>query len=128
ARAWSASPAGRDLLAAIFGNSPFLAGVAVVEWDFLTRLIEKGADPLFEELAAATETHADHGENRAMLMRRLRLAKRRIALIAAVAELCGVWSLERQMAALSRFADAAIGAAVRHLLRPAATVRSPAVD
>src|SRR5437588_5458273 len=63
-----------------------------------------------------------------MLMRRLRLAKRRVALIAAVAELCGVWSLERQMAALSRFAKAAIGAAVRHLLQAAAAGGSLAVD
>ena len=53
-------------------------------------------------------------------MHRLRIAKRRVALLAAVAELAGAWSLERQMAALSRFAEAAIGAAVRHLLRAAA--------
>ncbi|HEX3954039.1 MAG TPA: bifunctional [glutamine synthetase] adenylyltransferase/[glutamine synthetase]-adenylyl-L-tyrosine phosphorylase [Stellaceae bacterium] len=117
---WSASPLGKHLLAAIFGNSPFLSAVAVAEWDFLTRLVDDGADRLFEEIAAAIETHADSGENRAALMRRLRIAKRRTALLAAVAELSGVWSLERQMAALSRFADAAISAAARHLLRAAA--------
>ena len=50
-------------------------------------------------------------------MRPLRLARRRVALLAAVAELAGSWSLEQQMAALSRFAEAAIGAALRHLLR-----------
>ena len=53
-------------------------------------------------------------------MRRLRIAKRRVALLAAVAELAGSWSLEQQMSALSRFAEAAIGAAVRHLLHSAA--------
>ena len=37
ARAWSATPAGQGLLAAIFGNSPFLTGVAVAEWEFLVR-------------------------------------------------------------------------------------------
>jgi len=120
ARAWSASPSGRCLLEAIFGNSPFLSGAAVVEWDFLTGLVEQGAEPVFEELAAATERHHEGGENRAALMRRLRLAKRRVALLAATAELAGRWSVERQMAALSRFAEAAIGAAVRHLLHEAA--------
>ena len=120
ARAWSASPAGERLLAAIFGNSPFLSGAAIAEWDFLTRLVEEGADPLFEEIAAATERHQERGENRAALMRRLRLAKRRVALLAAVAELAGHWTLEQQMKALSRFAEAAIGAAVRHLLLDAA--------
>ena len=35
ARQWSASPLGKRLLAAIFGNSPFLSGVAVKEWALL---------------------------------------------------------------------------------------------
>ena len=117
AREWSATAPGRDLLAAIFGNSPFLSGLAVAEWGFLTRIVEDGADPLFEEIVTATETHADHGENRAMLMKRLRIAKRRVALLAAIAEFAGSWSLEQQMTALSRFAEAAIGAAVRDALR-----------
>src|SRR5439155_12067192 len=43
-----------------------------------------------------------------------------VALLAAVAEFAGSWSLERQMTALSRFAEAAIGAAVRDALRAAA--------
>ena len=120
ARQWSATSAGRGLLAAIFGNSPFLSGLAVAEWEFLTRIVEEGADPLFKEIVTATETHADRGENRAMLMRRLRIAKRRLALLGAVAEFAGRWSLEQQMAALSRFAEAAIGAAVRDVLRVAA--------
>ncbi len=120
ARDWSAAPAGRRLLASIFGNSPFLSGLAVKEWRFLTRLVEEGPDPLFDEIAAAVENPADSGEDTAALMRRLRIAKRRTALLAAVAELAGSWSLEQQTAALSRFAEAAIGAALRHLLRQAA--------
>jgi glutamate-ammonia-ligase adenylyltransferase len=121
ARAWSATDAGKRLLAGVFGNSPFLSGVAVAEWDFLTSLVEKGADRVFEDIVGAIEQREDRGENRAELMRRLRIARRRVALLAALAELVGTWSLERQMAALSRFADAAIGAALRHLLRAAAT-------
>src|SRR5260370_10925755 len=53
-------------------------------------------------------------------MRRLRIARRRVALVGALAELAGAWSLEQQTAALSRFAEAAVGAALRHLLREAA--------
>ena len=37
-----------------------------------------------------------------------------------LAEVAGAWSLEQQTAALSRFAEAALGAALRHLLREAA--------
>jgi len=121
ARAWSATPEGWQLLASLFGNSPFLSRLAIAEWDFLTRVVSEGADRPFEEIAAGTEEHEDRGENQAALLRRLRIAKGRVALLAAVAEFSGSWSLERQMAALSRFAEAAIGAAVRHLLRAAAT-------
>ena len=106
ARSWSAGP-GRRLLAAIFGNSPFLSGLAVKEWALLTRLLADGADPTFSEIAAGIETTEDVGEDTAGLMRRLRVAKRRVALMAAVAELAGAWSLEQQTSALSRFAEAA---------------------
>jgi [glutamine synthetase] adenylyltransferase / [glutamine synthetase]-adenylyl-L-tyrosine phosphorylase len=119
ARLWSATSSGKRLLASIFGNSPFLSGIAVKEWAFLTRLVEESADPLFAEIAGAIELRADLGEDTAVLMRRLRIAKRRVALVAAVAELVGAWSLEQQTAALSRFAEAALGAALRHLLRQA---------
>jgi [glutamine synthetase] adenylyltransferase / [glutamine synthetase]-adenylyl-L-tyrosine phosphorylase len=120
ARRWSAAGAGKRLLASIFGNSPFLTGVAVKEWAFLTRLVEQGPDLLFDEIAASVEKTEELGEDTAALMRRLRIARRRVALIAAVAELAGAWPLEQQTGALSRFADAALGAALRHLLREAA--------
>ena len=50
-------------------------------------------------------------------MRRLRVARRRVALTAALAELAGAWNLEQQMAALTRFAETAIDVALRLLLR-----------
>jgi [glutamine synthetase] adenylyltransferase / [glutamine synthetase]-adenylyl-L-tyrosine phosphorylase len=128
---WSATPEGRRLLAAIFGNSPFLSGVAVKEWAFLTCLVEEGADPVFAETAAAVENPEDPGEDMGGLMRRLRIAKRQTALVAAAAEFVGAWSLEDQTRALSRFAEAALGAAVRHLLRQAASrglITLPSLD
>ena len=119
ARTWAASEPGRALLAAVFGNSPFLSRLAIAEWPLLLRLVEEGPDPVFDEVAGGVEQHSHLDEDQAGLMRRLRIAKRRTALIAGIAELAGSWSLEQQMAALSRFAEAAIGAAVRHLLRAA---------
>jgi glutamate-ammonia-ligase adenylyltransferase len=117
ARAWSGAPDGRMLLAAIFGNSPFLTGVAAREWEFLTRLVQHGADPLFDEIIAGVKRAPNDGENRAALMRELRIARRRVALTAAVADFAGAWDLEPQMLALTGFAEAAIDAALRHLLR-----------
>jgi glutamate-ammonia-ligase adenylyltransferase len=121
ARAWSESPAGRRLLAAIFGNSPYLGDIAIKEWAFFSRLVENGPDPLFAEIVEPLEGRDDPGgEDTAALMRRLRLAKRRAAFLVALADLAALWPLERQTAALSRFAEAALGAALRHLLRQAA--------
>jgi glutamate-ammonia-ligase adenylyltransferase len=128
---WSATPQGKRLLASIFGNSPFLSGIAVKEPAFLTRVVEEGANPLFAEIAAAIERPADLGENITALMRRLRNAKRQVALVAGVAELVGVWSLEEQTGALSRLAEGALGAAVRHLLRQGAergSISLPSLD
>jgi glutamate-ammonia-ligase adenylyltransferase len=129
ARAWSGTAAGSALLAAIFGNSPFLSGVAVREWAFLTELVERGADTAFETVIATAKRPID-GEDTAVLMRRLRVARRRVALTAAVAELAGAWSLEPQMAALTRFAETAIDAALHYLLRatPGAVLPSEAAE
>ena len=125
ARAWSSTEAGQALLAAIFGNSPFLTGVAVREWAFLTNLVENGADAAFDSVIAETKRPI-HGEDQAALMRRLRVARRRVALTAALGELAGAWSLERQMAALTGFAETAIDAALRYLLRATPGAPQPA--
>jgi glutamate-ammonia-ligase adenylyltransferase len=116
ARAWSTTTTGQALLAAMFGNSPFLTGVAVREWAFLTALVENGADTAFDTVIADTKRPID-GEDQDALMRRLRIARRRVALTAALAELAGAWTLEQQMAALTRFAETAIDAALTLLLR-----------
>ena len=120
AHAWSSTKRGHDLLAALFGNSPFLTGVAVREWAFLTRLIDEGADAAFAALIAET-AHPRDGESQAELMRQLRIARRRVALTVAVADIAGTWNLERQMQALTGFAEAALDAAISYLLRKAAT-------
>ncbi|HML10692.1 MAG TPA: bifunctional [glutamine synthetase] adenylyltransferase/[glutamine synthetase]-adenylyl-L-tyrosine phosphorylase [Stellaceae bacterium] len=123
-RAWSATSSGQALLAAIFGNSPFLTGVAAREWAFLTALVENGADTAFETIIAETKRPID-GEDQAALMRRLRVARRRVALTAALAEMVGVWTLEQQMAALTRFAETAIDTALALLLRTVPGAPSP---
>src|SRR5207248_11023188 len=64
-------------------------------------------------------TETNWTETLAVLRRRLRLATGCVALIAGIAELAGSWSLEQQVGALSRFAEAALSAALRHLLRAA---------
>jgi [glutamine synthetase] adenylyltransferase / [glutamine synthetase]-adenylyl-L-tyrosine phosphorylase len=120
-------PAGSRLLASLFGNSPFLTQCCLGEPDFLMRLLHQGHDATFAELVDGLNRvlvggdSADHDPgSRAWLMARLRVAKRRAALLIALADIAGWWGLERITAALSAVAEAALGAALRHLLRAAA--------
>ncbi|HEX7967551.1 MAG TPA: bifunctional [glutamine synthetase] adenylyltransferase/[glutamine synthetase]-adenylyl-L-tyrosine phosphorylase, partial [Stellaceae bacterium] len=111
---------GNRLLASLFGNSPFLAQCCLGEPRLLMRLLQQGPDATFAELGDRLNRHFSPAEDRAALMRELRVAKRQAALLIAVADIAGWWPLERVTGALSAFAEAALDAAVRHLLAAAA--------
>lgn len=67
------------------------------------------------------ETHSTVAKitDSAPLMKALRLGKRSLAALTAAADLRGVWDDRQVMAALSAYADLAVGAALRFLLRAA---------
>jgi [glutamine synthetase] adenylyltransferase / [glutamine synthetase]-adenylyl-L-tyrosine phosphorylase len=108
--------AGRGLLAALFGNSPFLTQCCISEPQFLERLLAQGPDATFAQIMAALDAAGDEPA----LMASLRRAKRRVSLLVALADIAALWPLETVTASLSRFADRALELAVRHLLRAAA--------
>jgi len=110
------TPAGNALLAAVFGNSPWLTRCILAEPAFFRQIFENGADAAFES-ACATIDDITHGED---LMRRLRVARRRAALVIALADIASLWTLDQVTGALSRFADLAVTAALRSLLKDAA--------
>ena len=118
-------PAGADggaagaLLDAVFGNSPYLSRCLVSDPAFSRLLLEEGPDAAFAAaLEEASSAPADEAED--SLMARLRAAKRRAALATGVADIAGVWPLERVTGGLSDFAEASLRAACRRLLRAAA--------
>jgi glutamate-ammonia-ligase adenylyltransferase len=94
------------LLAAVFGNSPFLSEVLLAEPEVLRSLLIAGPDATLERLLA--EVASAPVERRARLMTMLRQSRRRLALLTGLADLAGLWPLERVTAALSRFADLAV--------------------
>jgi len=118
ARALVAQPAGAALLDSLFGNSPFLGQAVLLEPAFLRDLLRRGPEAAFETVLA--EVAAAGADDRGGLMRALRLAKRRASLSIAIADIGGVWRLEQVSGALSALADAALQAALTHLLREAA--------
>ena len=102
----------RTLLAGAFGNSPFLLRLALKETETLAAYFTAGPDALLDEARAlALTAFADEAE----AMAGLRRAKRRAALVIALADIGG-WELMRVTSALSDFADACVQGALRFLL------------
>ena len=114
-------PAGRRLLDAIFGNSPFLGRCALQEIPFLKAVIDGGPAAAFEAtLAGLCGGPGDSGDSADALDRNLRIARRRIALVVALCDIASVWPLDQVVGRLSIFAEAAVGRAVAFHLRRAA--------
>jgi len=105
----------RDLAGAIAGASPYLRQVMLLDPDFAARTFAVPAERLLDEIAADLES-AVADTDLQQVMRRLRQAKARAALIIAVADVGGSWSLEEVTHALTRFADLCLGAAIDWLL------------
>ena len=112
----AADEAGNRLLSSLFGNSPFLTQCCLTEPDLLMRLVQQGPEASLADVEGGLNRHLATAADRPALMRTLRVAKRRVALLVAIADLAGWWGLERVTGALSRFADLALAAAVGHLL------------
>ena len=111
---------GRQLLAAVLGNSPFLSQLLHSESDIVEAFLAQDAAAVLAELLArlAAETTGEGDSQR--VKRALRRARRRVALLVALADISGRWQLEEVTGALAGFADASLRAAADHLLRRAA--------
>ena len=103
------------LLDAVFGNSPFLGRLAQRETGALGEYFAAGPQTVVN--AAILLAHAvARAENEAQAMKELRTAKRRAALAIAMADIAGLWEVEKVTAELTRFADACVQGALRFLL------------
>jgi [glutamine synthetase] adenylyltransferase / [glutamine synthetase]-adenylyl-L-tyrosine phosphorylase len=114
----AARPAVAAMLHSLGGNSPFLADLAVREAASLRALVSSGPDEVvasaMAELAAISPSI-----RRDRLGAAMRRAKRIVALATAIADIGGVWTLERVTAALSDLAEVTLSLAMAHLLRAA---------
>ena len=99
--------AAADLAARVAGCSPYLADLLRREGGWLPAALDD-----LSTLPAEWDLDPCHPD----LASQLRRAKRRVALVTALADLGGVWSLEAVTRTLSDFADAAAGLAIRSAL------------
>ncbi len=114
-----AEPGGRRLLEGVFGNSPFLTECLLREIAFLKEMADHGVDAAFRAVLERARAELADEPDPARLMRGLRLARRQVALVTALADIGGLWPLDRVTGALSGFADAAVELALRQVLRGA---------
>lgn len=111
-------PATNALLEAAFGGSPFLGQCILRDVEFVAALFESGPDQTFDR-ALADLASAESRSSNAAIATALRVAKHRVALLIALADIAGQWPLEKVTERLSFFCDQALGVALRFLLRGA---------
>ncbi len=112
-------PRAAAVLRAAFGNSPYLARLALRGRSAVQKIISLGPRAVFDE-ASAVVSAVERADDEAAAMALLRRAKSSVALVTALADISGEWDVSQVTQALSLFADAAVRGAVRFLLRAAA--------
>ncbi|WP_425079038.1 glutamine-synthetase adenylyltransferase [Ruegeria denitrificans] len=104
-----------ELVAGTAGSSPYLKGLIEQEKDWLPEALMRPDQALADVMAAARDLPPDQ------LKPGLRQAKRRMALLTALADIAGAWPLEKVTAALTDFgalaADVAAKAEIATLIR-----------
>nr|WP_294514233.1 bifunctional [glutamine synthetase] adenylyltransferase/[glutamine synthetase]-adenylyl-L-tyrosine phosphorylase [uncultured Rhodopila sp.] len=110
------------MLRCLGGNSPYLAELTIREHDTTGRVVADGPDAAFADVLSGL-VHVSPDSSRPETAAALRQAKRAAALIAAIADVGGIWPLESVTGALSDLAEATLRLAIRHLLRSAHAAR-----
>jgi glutamate-ammonia-ligase adenylyltransferase len=114
--------AAKALLEGAFGNSPYLARLALREPETLAAYFAHGPETVAADATALALNVATLAEA-AEAMAALRAAKRRAALAIALADIGGAWDLATVTQALTQLADAAVKGALRFLLVQAAKAK-----
>ncbi len=111
------APEERALIEKIAAFSPFLWQLASEDPARLLAVLQADADVHLQQLLASTGAAVDASADDGEVMRLLRRMKAEAALLIALADIGEKWPVVRVTRALSELADAALTAALRHLLR-----------
>jgi len=103
-------------LAGVFAGSSFLAGLSERSPDLLLRILAQPPGQTFADTLQHAETSALNARTTRDLMAALRQGKTSISLLAALADLGGVWNCDEVTAHLSDAAQCLVSLAVRFLL------------
>ena len=107
------------LLCSLADHSPFLWRLAEADPARLATMLHRDPDEHFQEILFALSRACLAIQDEAALMRLLRHARQSTALLIALADLGGLWSLVQVTSALSKAADQFVQSAIDFLLRDA---------
>ena len=117
------------LVKATAATSPYLDKLISRAPDWVDRMRSEAPEALLDWALGELDSGLSAAGETAAAARCLRLAKSRVALLVALADLGGAWDLTETTGALSRFADRTVDAAARWLLaRELAAHRLPGLD
>ncbi|MGL4635819.1 MAG: bifunctional [glutamine synthetase] adenylyltransferase/[glutamine synthetase]-adenylyl-L-tyrosine phosphorylase [Beijerinckiaceae bacterium] len=108
------------LVAGVVAHSPFLMRIVRQHPDWLIESLDDDPDDRFAGLLSQVRALGPKAEKLEDAMAQLRTLRQCIALHIALADLAGVWTVDRVVEALTQFADAAVDIALRLSLREAA--------
>jgi len=123
-----ATAAGRRLCGSVFANSAYLGRLALRAPATFARFVVSDPDQALQDMLVRLATEARAAQDIEDLMRILRVAKSEAALLIALADIAGVWPLEKVTGALTRFADVCVQSALDALLREAAQARQMTLE
>jgi [glutamine synthetase] adenylyltransferase / [glutamine synthetase]-adenylyl-L-tyrosine phosphorylase len=112
-------PKALALVAGVLAHSPFLTQIMRHHPDWLIESLDDDPDARFNELLSHVLPLGRRMENLADAMFHLRTIRKCVALHIALADISGLWSVDRVVEALTQFADAAVDVALRIALREA---------
>ena len=108
-----------ELIGGVACGSSYLSGIMRADIARLGRVLCKNPDELFEFLKSELHQEVSSVEVMDEMMTALRVFKCEVALLCALADLGGVWSVERVTRVLSEAADLAVGSSVAFLMKAA---------
>jgi [glutamine synthetase] adenylyltransferase / [glutamine synthetase]-adenylyl-L-tyrosine phosphorylase len=119
ARLLADHPTVKTLVAALADGSPYLFDLARADCERLLALLVSEPERRFRELIAEAARMIAAAGDEAEVMRLLRRMKAEAALLIALADIGGVWPVMEVTRLQTALAEAAVGAAVDHLLAQA---------
>ncbi|UCH73211.1 MAG: bifunctional [glutamine synthetase] adenylyltransferase/[glutamine synthetase]-adenylyl-L-tyrosine phosphorylase [Rhodospirillales bacterium] len=112
--------AGRALLDAVFGNSPYLGRCLIQEAGCVRQALVDGPDVTFTSLLSDLDRSLALETSLRRVTADLRQAKRKASVIIGLADIAGLWSLAQVTGTLTDLAESCLHIAARYVLGSAA--------